>query len=132
MMEGNKKQPSQETIDEAGQKQDWRAIVVVPLSFPMTIGGATAAIVMVTASRYDSVPDLTANSLVCVLAAVVIFATHYYSGPIANRLNPQNMDILTRISGIILVSISTQLIVKGGIELAVDAGLHRLLVNLGG
>ena len=132
MIEGNKRQPSQETINEASQEEDWRSVVAVPLSFPMTIGGATAAIVMATASRYDSIPDLIAISLVCVLAAVMIYATHYYSGPIANRLNPRNMDILSRVSGIILVSISAQLIIKGIIELAVDAGLNQLLVNLGG
>ncbi len=132
MMEGSKRQPDQETIDKASQKEDWRSVVVVPLSFPMTIGGATAAIVMAIASRYDSVPNLIAISLVCILMAGVIFTTHYYSGPIANRLSPQNMDILSRISGIILVAISTQLIIKGVIELAVDAGLNRLLMNLGG
>jgi hypothetical protein len=37
-----------------------------------------------------------------------------------------------RISGIILVSIATQLLVRGIIELAVDAGLNHLLANLAG
>jgi small neutral amino acid transporter SnatA (MarC family) len=41
------------------------------------------------------------------------------------------MDILTRVSGIVLVAIASQLLVKGIIELAVDAGLNRLLTNLG-
>ena len=118
--------------DKVEGEENWRSVVVVPLTFPFSVGGATAAIVISTASRYDSPLDLTVISLVCVLAALVIGATHYFSGPIARRLSPQRMDILTRISGIILVSIAAQLLVRGVVELAVDAGLNRLLANLAG
>jgi multiple antibiotic resistance protein len=132
MLRGDKPQPSPEEIEAASDREDWRSVVVVPLTFPMSVGGATAAIVIASASRYDSIPDLTAISLVCILMALVIFATHFFSGPVAKRLSPQNMDILTRVSGIVLVAIASQLLVKGTIELAVDAGLNRLLSNLGG
>jgi small neutral amino acid transporter SnatA (MarC family) len=42
------------------------------------------------------------------------------------------MDILTHVTGIILVAIAAQLLVRGAIELAVDVGLSRLLTTLGG
>lgn len=62
--------------------------------------------------------------------ALVIFATHYYAGPNTKRLSPENMDILNRASGIILVSIAFQLLTKGITELAVDAVLKQLLTAL--
>lgn len=132
MLNGAKRQPSEAEITQASAQDEWRTIVVVPLTFPLSVGGATAAIVIAAASRWDTVPDLIAISLVCLVMAVVIFATHYLSGPIAKRLSPQNMDILSRISGIVLVAIAAQLLVRGTIELAVDAGLARLISNLVG
>ena len=40
------------------------------------------------------------------------------------------MDILTRVSDIVLTAIAFQLLARGLTELAVDAGLKRLLENL--
>jgi multiple antibiotic resistance protein len=132
MLNGANRQPNKGEISKASEQEDWRTIVVVPLTFPLSVGGATVAIVIAAASRWDTAPDLTAISLVCLVMALVIFATHLFSGPIATRLSPQNMDILARISGIVLVAIAAQLLVRGTIELAVDAGLARLISNLGG
>jgi multiple antibiotic resistance protein len=130
MLNGTNRQPTKDDIVEASEQEDWRSIVVVPLTFPLSVGGATAAIVIATASRWDTVPNLTAITLVCALMALIVFATHYFSGPIAEKLSPGNMDILARLSGVVLVAIAAQLLVRGTIELAVDAGLDRLLTNL--
>ena len=51
MLEGRKKQPTE-------QKNDWRSVIVVPLTFPLSVGGATAAMVITSGSRFGSVPDL--------------------------------------------------------------------------
>ena len=45
-------------------------------------------------------------------------------------MSPQNWDILARISGIVLVAIAAKLLVRGNIELAVDAVIDRILNNL--
>ena len=75
MLEGRKRQPTEEQVEEAGQERDWRSVIIVPLTFPLSVGGATAAIVITSASRYDSVPDLLAISAVCLLMAIVVGLT---------------------------------------------------------
>ena len=130
MLEGRKRQPTEEQVEEAGQERDWRSVIIVPLTFPLSVGGATAAIVITSASRYDSVPALLAISAVCLLMAIVVGLTHLLAPLVAQRLSPQNMDILTRVSGIVLTAIAFQLLARGLTELAVDAGLKRLLENL--
>lgn len=46
MLQGGKPEPSEEQIEAAEHQKDWRSVVVVPLPFPLSVGGANAAIVI--------------------------------------------------------------------------------------
>ena len=72
MLRGNEREPAEHGSDPAVGEKSWRSVVVVPLTFPFSVGGATAAIVISTARRFDSPLDLALISVVCVLAARVI------------------------------------------------------------
>ncbi len=131
MMKGSKGKIKEMEEDEESDEKDnmtkGKASLIVPLVFPMAIGGATAAIVIAQASQWKSALDLLAISGVCALMALVIFLTYYFSGPIAQRLRPHSLDILGRISGIILVAIAAQLFIAGVLELIADPGVINLI-----
>jgi multiple antibiotic resistance protein len=114
-------------VEESAGAGDWRSVIVVPLSFPLSVGGATAAIAIAIAAQYPATGDRLRISLVVFLMALVVGVTHYVSPLIANRFRESgSMDILTRVSGIILSAIAVQLLFKGAVGLLTDLG-----VNLG-
>jgi len=120
MMKGTKSEVKPEMMKKVEQEESSeksKPSIVVPLIFPMAVGGATAAIVIAQASQWNSVVELLAISGVCGLMGIVIFLTYYFAGPIAKKLRPHSLDILGRISGIILVAIAAQLLVSGVMEL---------------
>ncbi len=105
MTDGNKEESRMDLI-ESREKQDWRSIVAIPMTFPMSIGGTTAAYVVSATGLATNITDLMALSVVVVAFAVVVWMTHYFSPPLASRLSPAGRDILTRVGGIILLSIA--------------------------
>ncbi len=130
MMRGHKTELKPETLkkvekEEEGTDKD-KPSVVVPLIFPMAVGGATAAIVIAQASQWNSIVDLLLISAVCGVMGLVIFLTYFFAGPIARKLRPHSLDILGRISGIILVAIAAQLLVNGILELISNPGIIDL------
>ena len=110
MMLGSSKS---EAVAENEEPQSWRSMAVIPMTFPMSIGGTTAAYIVSATGFAKSVLDLLAISVVVVLFGLVIWLTHLYSPPLAAKLNPQARLILNRIGGIILVAISVQLLASG-------------------
>ncbi len=110
MMLGARKAEDPGEVTDAA---DWRAIVVVPMTFPLSVGGTTAAYLVTASGLSSNIVDLLAISGVVVAFALVIFATHWFSPPLAQRLSPQGRDVLSRVGGIILVAISVDLVAGG-------------------
>lgn len=102
-----------EEIKEGQELKTWREMTVIPMTFPMSIGGTTAAYVVSASGFAQNTIDLLAISVVVLLFAVVIWLTHLFSPPLAARLNPGSRSVLNRIGGIILVTIAVQLIANG-------------------
>ena len=100
-------------VEDSQEPQSWREMAVIPMTFPMSIGGTTAAYIVSATGFAGSIPDLLAISVVVVLFGVVIWLTHLYSPPLAAKLNPQARGVLNRIGGIILVAIAVQLLAGG-------------------
>ena len=100
--------------DEPGEeKQDWRDMAVLPMTFPMSIGGTTAAYIVSATAFAQNVIDLVAISIVVLLFGVVVWLTHLFSPPLVAKLSPQAGVILSRLGGIVLVAIGVQLIADG-------------------
>lgn len=91
----------------------WQELVVVPMTFPMSIGGTTAAYLVTANGLAANTVDLLAVSGVVVLFALVIFSTHWFSAPVAARLGSQGRLVLNRVGGIILVAIAVDLFAGG-------------------
>jgi multiple antibiotic resistance protein len=98
-------------------EKTWQEMVSIPMTFPMTIGGATAVYLVTANGLASSVVDLMAISVVVVAFAGVILATHWLSPPIASRLSAQGQQVLTRVAGIVLVAIAVDLMAGGLREL---------------
>jgi multiple antibiotic resistance protein len=102
-----------EDVEEGKEPQTWRDMAVMPMTFPMSIGGTTAAYIVTASGFAKNTLDLVAISAVVVLFGVVIWLTHLFSPPLAAKLNPDARVILNRIGGIVLVTISVQLLASG-------------------
>jgi multiple antibiotic resistance protein len=102
-----------EKAENDREPKTWREMAVLPMTFPMSIGGTTAAYIVSASGFAGNVLDLVAISVVVVLFGVVIWLTHLFSPPLAAKLSPQARAILIRIGGIILVTIAVQLFANG-------------------
>lgn len=91
----------------------WDEMAAVPLTFPITIGGGTIAVVIGAVSRFHSPADLAAVAGVCALMAVPVFLTFSFAGRLVRHLSAGAADAVNRISGIILFALGAQLAVKG-------------------
>ena len=96
---------------------DWDSLAFVPLTFPLTIGGATVAFAVALSGRYSTLIDLLIMTGISALVAVSVWLTVMLAGGVQSKLKPVSMDLLTRVSGIILVSLSMQFLVSGLTEL---------------
>jgi len=100
--------------DEPGKEtQNWRDLAVIPMTFPLSVGGTTAAYIVSATAFAQNTIDLVAISVVVALFGGVIWLTHFLSPPLSARMKPQGRVILSRIGGIVLVAISVQLLAGG-------------------
>jgi multiple antibiotic resistance protein len=115
MLKGEKEPEAGDELREKAleETQEWRSMVVVPMTFPMSIGGTTAAFVVSATGLAENALDLLAISGVVLLFCIVIWLTHLYSPPIGKAVGPGGRDILTRVGGIVMVAISVELVASG-------------------
>ncbi len=90
----------------------WREVVVVPMTFPMSIGPATAAYIVSAAAPAQNALDLLAISAVVVGATCVILLTHLFAPLVFNVLGEAGRDLLTAVGGIVLTTIGVSLIAE--------------------
>ena len=108
--------------DSIQQDEGWRAIVVTPLLFPITMGAGTISLVITQASQAVTFGDRIALNVVIILHGVLVFSTYFFSTPVLKRIGSQGNDVITRIGGIILLSLAIMIF---------TSGLRELLPGLG-
>lgn len=96
-----------------GAPADWTELAAVPLTFPITIGGGTIAVVIGAASHFSTWWDLAAVAGVCVAMGIPVFLTITFAGRLVHRLSSGAIDTVNRLSGIVLFALGAQLAVKG-------------------
>lgn len=96
---------------------NWDALAAVPLTFPITVGGGTVAVVLAAAGRYPTPLDLLLLVLITLAVACVVAVTFLLVEPVSQRLHGGAKDVLVRVSGIILMALGAQLAVEGGMGL---------------
>ena len=115
LVDANDKKVPQDEMDEMEER--WKIVAVVPLAIPLTAGGGTMALIVATAAQAQSALDVIYLSAGCLVVALIIGITYYFAMPIRNWLGTTVMRIMVRISGIILIAIAIQLLVKGSLSL---------------
>ena len=113
---------TKEDVSDIEEGVNWQELVSVPLLFPLSFGGATAAYLVAEVSHFSNFTDKLAISAVCVICGLIVFGTVALSAPLSNKMTEGHRDILTRLSGIVLTALSFQLLVRGLTELALTYG----------
>lgn len=106
------------TKDEKDSAQEvsedhWKALAVVPLAIPGTVGAGTITTVIIQASAYDAPRDLLIISLVSIGIAALMWATFHSAGPIGRRIGPIGMNIISRVMGILVTATAFGLLGRG-------------------
>jgi multiple antibiotic resistance protein len=91
----HEEQVSAEEIPE----EHWKTLAVVPLAIPGTVGAGTITTVVVAATTYSTLMDLAIITAVCGGTALIMWLTYRSAGPIARRLGPIGLNVVTRVMG---------------------------------
>lgn len=106
------------TADEKESAQEvsaehWKALAVVPIAIPGAVGAGTITTVIIQASMFDTMRDLSIISGISLGIAIIMWITFRSAGPIARRLGPIGMNIVTRVMGILVTATAFGLMGRG-------------------
>jgi multiple antibiotic resistance protein len=104
----------------ANSERPWRSVLLTPVTFPLTIGGATVGVLVGFAATSQDVGDRFLLTAAGVAYAAVTGITLYASGHVHRRASDRAREMLDRIAGILLTAIAVTLIASGGTRLVVD------------
>ena len=104
---------SEQVTAEEVPAEHWKALAVVPLAIPGTVGAGTITTVVVQTTTYRGFGDLAIITAVCIGTALIMWITLRSSGPIARRLGPIGLNIVTRVMGIVVSATAFGLLGKG-------------------
>lgn len=102
-------QTSVEDVPEA----HWKSLAVVPIAIPGTVGAGSITTVVIQASTYSSMRDMALITLISAGTALVMWVTFRSAGPIARRLGPIGLNIVTRIMGLLVTATAFGLLGRG-------------------
>jgi multiple antibiotic resistance protein len=102
-------QTSVEDVPEA----QWKSLAVVPIAIPGTVGAGSITTVVIQSSTYSSMRDMSVITLISAATALVMWVTFRSAGPIARRLGPIGLNIVTRIMGLLVTATAFGLLGRG-------------------
>lgn len=102
----------QESVEEVPEEH-WKALAVVPLAIPGTVGAGTITTVVIQATTFTRPRDLAIITAICGGTALLMWLTFRSAGPIARRLGPIGLNIVTRVMGILVSATAFGLLGKG-------------------
>jgi multiple antibiotic resistance protein len=102
----------QVSAEEVPEEQ-WKTLSVVPLAIPGTVGAGTITTVVVQATTFTTPRDLAIITIVCACTALVMWLTFRTAGPIARRLGPIGLNVVTRVMGILVSATAFGLLGRG-------------------
>jgi multiple antibiotic resistance protein len=100
------------SVEDEPESQ-WKALAVVPIAIPGTVGAGTITTVVVQATTYSRWQDLLIITAVGLGAAVIMWFTFRSSTQIARRLGPIGLNIATRVMGILVTATAFGLLARG-------------------
>jgi multiple antibiotic resistance protein len=103
-----------ERIRKDQPSKSWKSMLFMPVTFPLTVGGTTVAIIVSFRSLAANIADVIALSVALVVYAAITGITVYTSGAVERRASLGTKIFLERIAGILLVAIASMLLFGGG------------------
>jgi len=101
---------------------NWVQLVAVPLTFPLSIGGATVAAVIAATGNKPSLTRALATTVLSLLMTGVVWLTLRSAIPLTRRISRATLAAVNALSGLLLLCIAFQVM---------TAGLRDLLPGLG-
>jgi multiple antibiotic resistance protein len=105
--------PAEQESAEEVPEEHWKALAVVPLAIPGTVGAGTITTVVIQATTFRSPRDLAIITAICTGTALLMWLAFRSSAPIARRLGPIGMNIVTRVMGILVTATAFGLLGRG-------------------
>ena len=117
-------QPSRIKQSSQDQKEAMQrdSIAVVPLAIPVLAGPGSIATVIVAVNTYPGFANHFIITLCAVLVALVLIFVLYFANPLEKMLGQTGINLVNRISGLILAAMAIDMLARG------IAGLFPALV----
>jgi multiple antibiotic resistance protein len=113
LLEETKLTPAEQVSVEDVPESHWKALAVVPVAIPGTVGAGTITTVVVQATTYRQWQDLSVITAIGLGTAVLMWITFRSAGSIARRLGPIGLNIVTRVMGILVTATAFGLLARG-------------------
>jgi multiple antibiotic resistance protein len=108
------------TASEGTATRPWRSILLTPITFPLTVGGATFGVLVGFAALAHDAGDRAWLTVAGVAYAGVTGITLFAATHVHRRASDRARAMLDRIAGILLTAIAVTLLASGGTRLVVD------------
>lgn len=117
---------ARQTPDEAEEVLDREAIGVVPLGIPLMCGPGSITLSIVLADKYRGAENLMMLSLMMVLVSLTVLVIYRFAINMGRRLGKTELNIATRIMGLVLAAMAIEFIASGARVLfpGLANGLH--------
>lgn len=91
----------------------WRDIIIVPLTFPLSIGAGVISYVITYFAEAPGIAErMILSGLLC-FGCFVIWLTFTFSTPLMNRMGPQGVQVIVRFGGIVIMCLAFMLLSRG-------------------
>lgn len=94
-------------------EEDRDDIAVVPLAIPVMIGPATIGAILVYGAELKTVPEVTGGLLGLVSGLLILGVLLRLSGYLEKALGKTGLNILSKISGLILSAMAAEIVLTG-------------------
>ncbi len=113
MVSHYKRGDAQEETDFERRDASWAQVVAVPLTFPISIGGATVAALIAFTNDHPSWKHALGTTVVGLLMTGVVWLSLATAVPLTRRFSRGTMAALTAFSGLLLLCIAFQVMAAG-------------------
>lgn len=93
--------------------EEYNNIAVVPLAMPILAGPGSISATIVFGSRQHQLMDYVYSSLTIALFGLTCYVLFRYSDPVIKRLGKTGSNVITRIMGLLLMSLGVEIITTG-------------------
>lgn len=109
-----KVKPSEGAEPSEGEEDDeWETMIVTPLVFPLTVGAGSLSLVITQAGMVQGIGDRLALTACMIIHFLVFLATYMFSVPLSSRMGGKGSAVITRVGGIILLSLAFIIFTNG-------------------